>query len=1159
MVFAFVAVGPKIYLDHDHNKSGNVLTTIINCFVVMVHFRLAWLFHARLRSPSLANMSAFHLYTFLKVYGDDNICAVSRLTSWFNCQTVGEFLSRYRITFTSALKGASSSALLPIEELNFLKNSTTVDPTFAHGCKYMPYVDEDSLVKSLLWTSATPTDLEMVVILGNETLCRVWPSGPLRFRQWRDRIQAVWSRVGILNRPLDWYEVEERWASRRLCDEFFVPGEDSFTEIPTIQLAPSYISYHPQGSEDTPLNADQASIGLAVVGDTPAPFHRDSDEVTSVVEPMKRSAPVGTFATITSAYFDISSFLRAGGALNQSAITWYSQLYRFYSGELSVGVMASTSAYPNNITSSTLGLPTSVGLGSNPVSTLPYMVSNYSTLAVVPNPRRYVMNVVPIFEGEASLPMSNYSSFAISSINVGGALMAHVTDGFRLTSLVRIPSLVVSGSFFPHPGGPTYDVPEFLELKTGGPFVPVITQSEVSGLGITSVLPATGIAPLTHAIVPGSAASLNLLKSLGFTLPPGATRNILTGVTTTYLCDLSGLYSVPVAPSADTSGSESKFITLSSVAYTPAGSPVTITNSFGMTETIADTVTFAFSNYSNPTFRSGCGIPTYAVLIPNPGSVVLAPPKGPLRTDGGISRRQILAGTPMFSLRTIVAQGGESKEGASIQVGQPVSAATSISVAGPAPSSLEAQDIPQYMGSASWSPAAGVGAPLATYYLPLDGLVSKKIRAAWANNMFWRGNPVVSVSLQSTAFVAGCIAVVWAPLMNPVQTSALYAGNLANIFASGCHLMFPSKDNTLILPIPFKHYNLSLDTRELSTNGLGTLAIFVVAPLGIGADSPITNLTITTSISFTDNQFTVVNPVPGPIDPQGGVQTKNVSYNLDRVFAKSIDFKDESKDSFAGGETSLSAPMDKPNVSANPFPVHTRTFPNLCNSEMITYDPRLSLAAAPPPPVSAVEASSLVDEMSFKHLTSRFTPIGEFSLSITDPLNKVVYSGDLCPASELFYAPQGSTISPSLLTYVSLPFSYWRGGLTYRIMVCASQNHVAKLAICSHFGFEASGLTINQAMGQYTTIMDVAGPTVLDVHFPWQTASSWLRVPNGATPDASEFSLGQFSIRVLAPLQNLSSLSSNVKVLVLVAGASDFCLSTLENNNQDCVLLPIDV
>lgn len=408
-------------------------------------------------------------------------------------------------------------------------------------------------------------------------------------------------------------------------------------------------------------------------------------------------------------------------------------------------------------------------------------------------------------------------------------------------------------------------------------------------------------------------------------------------------------------------------------------------------------------------------------------------------------------------------------------------------------------------------------------------------------------------NMQATDFVCGGLALVWAPLMSKEDASTVYAGNLVNCFTTRHMLMFPGVNSTVDFEIPFMHYKRSLDTRKLKMENLGTLLVVVVSPLNVGPDSPVNEIGMTTYARFVDNQFSVVNPKANPdVEAQGGTNSK-ASYNIWNVTESAVDFDSSTVDRLGGvtATADVKVPLDKPNVAINPPPVQTREFPNICNSVAITYAPRLDLDARPSGVATSADLAVETDEMLLRTGLTRFTPIANFNLTVTQPPNTILYTGDLVPGHEFFTEAENATFQPCLLTYMSAPFTNWRGSLRYKIIAFASRMHAAKLVICSHIGFEAAGLTINEAMGQFTTVVEINGTTSVEILFPWQSRDEWKQVCNGAYSDATDLSMGQFSIRVLSPLQYMASLAPSIHVMVLVAAGDDFELMGLENSAMD--------
>jgi len=115
----------------------------------------------------------------------------------------------------------------------------------------------------------------------------------------------------------------------------------------------------------------------------------------------------------------------------------------------------------------------------------------------------------------------------------------------------------------------------------------------------------------------------------------------------------------------------------------------------------------------------------------------------------------------------------------------------------------------------------------------------------------------------------------------------------------------------------------------------------------------------------------------------------------------------------------------------------------------------------------------------------------------------------------------------------------------------ATPMHSARLQICSHIGYEAAGLSINEAFGQYTCIFDVKGVTEIEISFPWRSPTEWKKVNNGSNPNASDYSMGQFSVRVLNPLQTVETVASTIDFNIYFAGGPDYKLAYLGSNSVD--------
>jgi len=319
-------------------------------------------------------------------------------------------------------------------------------------------------------------------------------------------------------------------------------------------------------------------------------------------------------------------------------------------------------------------------------------------------------------------------------------------------------------------------------------------------------------------------------------------------------------------------------------------------------------------------------------------------------------------------------------------------------------------------------------------------------------------------------------------------------------------------------------------------------------PLQTGPTAVSTSTSLSVFASFTNSDFAVINPTSVSIVPQGGVMTKITNINLDNVASATLDAH-QGGDEFKGGETSNA--MDLPNVGLNPAPVRTRVYSTITNTANVNYGVVLDTGTSRPL-VKALETGTAVDEMELSYLTQKMSYVTSFNVSNSNVLGEALYIADLCPAAELFSLPAGTSFTPTLLSFVSFPFSFWKGSLVYKIVAVASPVHTCRLQICSHVGFEAAGLDVNTAFGQYICVFEIAGGVKeLTISFPWRSDTDWKKVNTGSNTDTANYSMGQFSVRVLNQLQAPETVSASFACNVYMAGGSDYQLTYLGDNAID--------
>jgi len=460
----------------------------------------------------------------------------------------------------------------------------------------------------------------------------------------------------------------------------------------------------------------------------------------------------------------------------------------------------------------------------------------------------------------------------------------------------------------------------------------------------------------------------------------------------------------------------------------------------------------------------------------------------------------------------------------------------------------------QLVETVVWTISMAAGDVLTYYEAPFDLIKSVVMKSAFSRYTYWRGDVTLRVQMQSNSFMNGSVIVSWMPLCSSGQTLAVNTGNLRSLSVTKHAIMYAGSCSTVELTVPYVHNKTHLDLRvPTEDNILGTFGIYVQNPLKAGASAASTSVSLTVFASFSNSDFAVINPTGVSIVAQGGIQSKVTNINIEHAASATVDASTVG-DAFSGGSTT--APMDLPNVGLNFMPVSDRAYPVICNTANIDYCQVLNTEASSRPMTKAVDTGTSQDEMEIPYLTQKMSFVQSFTLSTTNSIGESLYVADLCPAFELFSMPYGSSFTPTLLSYISFPFSFWKGSLVYKIVAVASPIHTARVQICSHVGYEAAGLSVDEAFGQYICIFEVRGVSEITISFPWRSPTEWKRVNNGSNLDTTNYSMGQFSVRVLNPLQAMESVSTSIDLNVYYAGGSDFELAYVGNNAID--LNPVD-
>jgi len=191
-------------------------------------------------------------------------------------------------------------------------------------------------------------------------------------------------------------------------------------------------------------------------------------------------------------------------------------------------------------------------------------------------------------------------------------------------------------------------------------------------------------------------------------------------------------------------------------------------------------------------------------------------------------------------------------------------------------------------------------------------------------------------------------------------------------------------------------------------------------------------------------------------------------------------------------------------------------------------------------------AGTDVDEMAFSYIKSVYSAISAPTFTVNTPVDSVIYSCQLTPRAMFFqngaktslefYTDPTTSIWPSSLMGLSIPFRIWRGGFKFRIKMSKTKFHTGRLLL----GFvplrPAVSIVNNLvpvdrlAMQFKSEIWDLREGNVMEFDVPFIAPQSWL---------VEGENYGTFFISVIEPLQGPETVSPVVPFVVEVAGADD--------------------
>jgi len=464
---------------------------------------------------------------------------------------------------------------------------------------------------------------------------------------------------------------------------------------------------------------------------------------------------------------------------------------------------------------------------------------------------------------------------------------------------------------------------------------------------------------------------------------------------------------------------------------------------------------------------------------------------------------------------------------------------------------------PNFVGSIPWSTTAASHTVLAKYRIPHD-LVSVNTLTQTPFNSFtyWNGKIKIMAQVAGSPQTQGCVMMTFIPLSDPQFIDSTLVSNFSALSINDSNYLFSNANtvatSTIDFNSPYSYLNIKEVTPATQTNTLGYLYFTVLNPLLLSTSSSDT-VSISLFSIFEQNKFKVprisgftsfkrVKPQgknlpasPGPLQSitkiANSVMPENIiGTALDSVFGA------------LGLDKPINPQYDPPNK------VVSTQLMNFCSGEERIN--KLTIQGCETAHLSEQTFATSVDEMSHDYLYKKLSYLGSFSMRTTDGIGQVLASFPMNPIPTRIQNESESKLP--LISYLSIPYQYWRGGLTYHMQVVATSLQTAKIYIAYNYGEYLPQVTpaLDMITSQYGMGFEInQGSNQVDFTVPFIAPTHNLHVPNSNQPSIYD-TMGMINICVLNPLVATQGAPQEITMNLFIAGAPDFHLDTLTAGKQ---------
>jgi hypothetical protein len=443
-----------------------------------------------------------------------------------------------------------------------------------------------------------------------------------------------------------------------------------------------------------------------------------------------------------------------------------------------------------------------------------------------------------------------------------------------------------------------------------------------------------------------------------------------------------------------------------------------------------------------------------------------------------------------------------------------------------------------------------------------------------ANAALCRFRPVFTLQIGTTPFAQGLLCLSFNPAFAygyDRQAKSALCTNIPHV------LLDVASQTTVVLRMPFLWFNDAI--RVDNTANFGTVSINAVLPVSAGSGTVpqyklymhLEDLTLSgvrpaaysaTVLQAGGEEVAAEGPISGPVRKAGGVVKALGEFSSLRPFTRPLAWFTDSV-----SKTAFSMGFSKPTVQTPPSAMVQMAHVNHFNVDVPSILPTLGPFNANSVKADPTLASTEVDEMDLKFLTSQYGQLAVGSISTTDAHGALLWWTNITPACYYFQATSVSKkankpittaglltatagVLPTHLAYWSGFFRYWRGGTRFRFTFAKTKMHGGRVMVeFVPYGSPdaAKGATSTgnpmQPTG-YTKLFDLRDGNTFEFDVPFISDVPWCTT---LPTNVGITSIGTISIRVMDPLVSSTVTSTSVPFLVEVCGDKDFEFASLQN------------